>query len=94
VTVSNVPDWLDPGATARLTSALAEAVRPGGRVLVRSILTDGGLSAHPAFVADSEDSEDSEDSATANLVLRERTALYGRVELLRRRAVDEPAQAR
>jgi len=85
VTVSNVPDWLDPAATARLTGALAKAVRPGGRVLVRSILTDGGLALHPAFIADAH---------TAGLVELERTALYGRVELLRRCALDEPAQAR
>jgi len=75
VSISNVPDWLDPEATARLTAALAHAVRPGGRVLVRSILIDGGLPAHPEFVVD---------SAADNLVDLERTALYGRVELLRR----------
>jgi S-adenosylmethionine-diacylglycerol 3-amino-3-carboxypropyl transferase len=75
VTVSNVPDWLDPAGAMRLTIALAHALRPGGRVLVRSILTDGGLPEHPSLVAD---------PGSRNLVDEERTALYGRVDLLRR----------
>lgn len=75
VTVSNVPDWLDSGGSARLVEALSRAVRPGGRVLVRSILPDGGLPAHPALTLD---------PLSATLVEQERTALYGRVDLLRR----------
>jgi S-adenosylmethionine:diacylglycerol 3-amino-3-carboxypropyl transferase len=75
VTVSNVPDWLDPADGTRLAIALAHAVRPGGRVLVRSILPDGGLPPHPELTADAE---------SRNLVDYERTALYGRVELMRR----------
>ncbi len=75
VTVSNVPDWLDSAGGTRLASALAHAVRPGGRVLVRSILPDGGLPAHPQLGAD---------PGSRNLVEEERTALYGRIELLRR----------
>ena len=76
-TVSNVPDWLDPAGVTGLTKALARAVRPGGRVLVRSILPDGGLGTHPQFAA----APGSED-----LIKAERTALYGRVELLQRSA--------
>jgi S-adenosylmethionine-diacylglycerol 3-amino-3-carboxypropyl transferase len=75
VTVSNVPDWLDPAGAMRLAEALSRAVRPGGRVLVRSILPDGGLPAHRALALD---------PLSARLVEQERTALYGRVDLLRR----------
>jgi S-adenosylmethionine-diacylglycerol 3-amino-3-carboxypropyl transferase len=75
VTVSNVPDWLDAAAAMRLAEAISLAVRPGGRVLVRSILPDGGLPTHPAL---------SPDAASAGLLEQERTALYGRVDLLRR----------
>jgi S-adenosylmethionine:diacylglycerol 3-amino-3-carboxypropyl transferase len=74
-TISNVPDWLDDAAAARLADALAIAVRPGGRVLVRSILPDGGLPPHPEFVTD---------AVSGQLVDRERTALYGRLQLLMR----------
>jgi S-adenosylmethionine-diacylglycerol 3-amino-3-carboxypropyl transferase len=73
VTISNVPDWLDAGAALRLAAALAGAVRPGGRILVRSILPDGGLPPHAALVGGAD---------RPQLVERERTALYGRVELL------------
>jgi S-adenosylmethionine-diacylglycerol 3-amino-3-carboxypropyl transferase len=79
VTVSNVPDWLDPAGTMRLTEAISRALRPGGRVLVRSILPDGGLTAHPALALD---------PMSATLVQQERTALYGRVDLLRRTESD------
>jgi S-adenosylmethionine:diacylglycerol 3-amino-3-carboxypropyl transferase len=72
VTVSNVPDWLDPAATRRLVDAIGRAVRPGGRVLARSVLPDGGLPAHPALRLD---------PMSATLVDQERTALYGRVDL-------------
>jgi S-adenosylmethionine-diacylglycerol 3-amino-3-carboxypropyl transferase len=75
VTVSNVPDWLDAAATRRLVEAISRAVRPGGRVLVRSILPDGGLPAHPSLCPD---------PGSPTLVAEERTALYGRVDLLRR----------
>ncbi len=75
VTVSNVPDWLDQPGAARLAEAVSQAVRPGGRVLVRSILPDGGLPAHPSL---------SLDPLSATLGAQERTALYGRVDLLHR----------
>ena len=78
-TVSNVPDWLDPKAAEGLGAALVHAVRPGGRILVRSILVDGGLPGHSQLETD---------VTFGTLVDLERTALYGRVELLRRRALD------
>jgi S-adenosylmethionine-diacylglycerol 3-amino-3-carboxypropyl transferase len=74
-TVSNVPDWLDAGAARRLDDALARALRPGGRVLARSVLPDGGLPDDPRLARDARS-----DAFTAS----ERTALYGRVDLLRR----------
>ena len=85
VTVSNVPDWLDASRAARLADALSRAVRPGGRVLVRSILPDGGLPRHRALVPD---------PSSDGLVARERTALYGRVDLLRRSGSDQPPEVR
>jgi S-adenosylmethionine-diacylglycerol 3-amino-3-carboxypropyl transferase len=74
-TVSNVPDWLDSAAARRLVDALARALRPGGRVLVRSVLPDGGLPEDPRLTRDPRS-----DAFTA----AERTALYGRVDLLYR----------
>lgn len=79
VTVSNVPDWLDPEATMRLVNAIGRAVRPGGRVLARSVLPDGGLPAHPALRLD---------PLSATLLDQERTALYGRVDLWIRTGSD------
>ncbi len=74
-TISNLPDWLDPAGATRLSVGLARAVRPGGRILVRSILPDGGLPSHPGL---------DPQAGPQDLVAAERTALYGRVELLRR----------
>lgn len=74
-TVSNVPDWLDAAAARRLADALAHALRPGGRVLVRSVLPDGGLRDDPRLARD---------SGSDAFAAAERTALYGRVDLLRR----------
>ena len=75
VSVSNVPDWLAPADAGRLRSALVHALRPGGRALARAVLADersltGGrlLREH---ISDS-------------LPARDRTALYGRLDLLRR----------
>ena len=75
VSVSNVPDWLDQDGARRLANEVSRALRPGGRVLVRSILPDGGLPAHPSLALD---------PLSATLVAEERTALYGRVDLLHR----------
>lgn len=74
-TVSNVPDWLDAAGGRRLAEGLVRALRPGGRVLVRGVLPDGGLPADPRLIRD---------PASDSLVGAERTALYGRVDLLRR----------
>jgi S-adenosylmethionine-diacylglycerol 3-amino-3-carboxypropyl transferase len=73
-TVSNVPDWLDAAGSRELADALARTVRPGGRILVRSVLPDGGLPDDPRLLRD---------PASAYAAM-ERTALYGRVDLLRR----------
>ncbi|HEX7471898.1 MAG TPA: DUF3419 family protein [Candidatus Limnocylindrales bacterium] len=74
-TISNVPDWLDAPAARLLTDALVRTLRPGGRLLVRSVLPDGGLPVDERLVR-----EPGSDAFTAV----ERTALYGRVDLLRR----------
>ncbi len=74
-TVSNVPDWLDPDQAGRLADALVRALRPGGRVLVRSVLADGGLREDPRLVCL---------PASDALAASDRTALYGRIDLLRR----------
>jgi S-adenosylmethionine-diacylglycerol 3-amino-3-carboxypropyl transferase len=74
-TVSNVPDWLDAEAAGRLRDALARALRPGGRALVRSVLPDGGLPDDPRLARD---------AGSDAFGAFERTALYGRVDLLRR----------
>jgi S-adenosylmethionine-diacylglycerol 3-amino-3-carboxypropyl transferase len=75
-TVSNVPDWLDQPDGARLAAALVHAVRPSGRVMHRSVSPGGNLPAHvllaPAPAAD----------GGALAAADDRTALYGRVELL------------
>ena len=52
VTASNVPDWLDAAETGRLADSLARALRPGGRLLVRCVLPDGGLPSDGRFVRD------------------------------------------
>jgi S-adenosylmethionine:diacylglycerol 3-amino-3-carboxypropyl transferase len=74
-TISNVPDWLDAAAALKLADALARALRPGGRLLVRSVLPDGGLPDDPRLARDPR--SDAFGAA-------ERTALYGRVDLLQR----------
>jgi S-adenosylmethionine-diacylglycerol 3-amino-3-carboxypropyl transferase len=74
-TISNVPDWLDSTGARRLADALARALRPGGRVLVRSVMPDGGLPDDPRLARDPRS-----DAFRA----AERTALYGRVDLLHR----------
>jgi S-adenosylmethionine-diacylglycerol 3-amino-3-carboxypropyl transferase len=75
VSVSNVLDWLAQDRHRALHDALVRVLAPGGRALARSILTDDGSLAGNGLVRD---------PASANLVADERTALYGRVDLLRR----------
>ena len=74
-TISNIPDWLDSAAARKLADALARALRPGGRVLVRSVLPDGGLPNDPRLARD---------PRSDTFCEAERTALYGRVDLLHR----------
>ena len=74
-TVSNVPDWISGTETLRLADALARALRPGGRLLVRCVLPDGGLPRDERFTRD---------PASQRYAAGERTALYGRVDLLHR----------
>jgi S-adenosylmethionine:diacylglycerol 3-amino-3-carboxypropyl transferase len=74
-TVSNVPDWIAGAETQRLADALARALRPGGRLLVRCVLPDGGLPRDDRFMRD---------PLSDRFAATERTALYGRVDLLHR----------
>jgi S-adenosylmethionine-diacylglycerol 3-amino-3-carboxypropyl transferase len=71
-TISNVPDWLDAAAGARLVDALVHAVRPGGRVLHRSVSPAGNLPERDGLAPAPDGPAAADD----------RTALYGRVELL------------
>jgi len=75
VSVSNVPDWLARDEHRALHEALVRVLAPGGRALARSILADDGSLTGDGLVRD---------PVSANLVADERTALYGRVDLLRR----------
>lgn len=77
VSVSNVPDWLDAAATSALARAVAHALAPGGRVLVRRVVAPGG---EDPFLA----AGLARDPRSDALVARERTALYERVDLYRR----------
>jgi S-adenosylmethionine:diacylglycerol 3-amino-3-carboxypropyl transferase len=74
VSVSNVPDWLAQDQHRLLRAALVRVLAPGGRVLARSILADDGSLAGDGLVRD---------PVSTGLVGQERTALYGRVDLLR-----------
>jgi len=76
ISVSNVPDWLDPAATAGLAAAVRHALAPGGRVLVRRVVADPT----DAFAA----AGLTRDPVSDGLPSRDRTALYERVDLYRR----------
>lgn len=78
ISVSNVPDWLDEDAQARLALAVGRALAPGGRVLVRRVV------ARPPEADPFVTSGLRIDPATRTLVADERTALYKSVALLRR----------
>ena len=73
ISVSNVPDWLAPFQARRLRRALVHALRPGGRALVRGVLADERSLAGEGLVRD---------PASDALPARDRTALYGRIDLL------------
>jgi S-adenosylmethionine:diacylglycerol 3-amino-3-carboxypropyl transferase len=78
ISLSNVPDWLEPGAEARLALAAARAVRPDGvgRVLVRHVV-------RPALPDPFVAAGLVRDPASDVLPARDRTALYEAVDLYR-----------
>jgi S-adenosylmethionine-diacylglycerol 3-amino-3-carboxypropyl transferase len=73
VSVSNVTDWMEADARPKLRSALVRALAPGGRVIARSILEEDALGGDGL----------ARDPISDELAATERTALYGRVDLLR-----------
>jgi len=74
--VSNVPDWLDVAGTTTLALAVQRALAPGGRVLVRRVVASAGEDPFAAAGL-------VRDPTSDGLVVRERTALYERVDLYR-----------
>ena len=82
ISVSNVPDWLDPAGVAELAQAAATALAPGGRVLVRRVVRPEGPDPFAALLV--------HDPVSPVLIARERTALYEAVDLYRR--PDQPPQ--
>lgn len=76
VSTSNVPDWLAPPATEMLATAVARALAPGGRVIVRRVVRPRGGDpfVHAGLVLD---------PSSTGLVGRDRTALYESVNLYR-----------
>jgi S-adenosylmethionine:diacylglycerol 3-amino-3-carboxypropyl transferase len=74
VSVSNVPDWLDPGAERDLAAATRHAAAPGARILVRHLVRPPGDDPYVAAgLARAPRSDD--------LPARDRTALYEAVDL-------------
>jgi S-adenosylmethionine:diacylglycerol 3-amino-3-carboxypropyl transferase len=81
VDLSNVPDWLDDADRLRLWDGLARSLRPGGRVLLRSVFAAPpgpapGSRAHALLVPDA--------ALSAELTDAERTGIYRFVVVLRR----------
>ncbi len=76
ISVSNVPDWLDPASTTLLAAAVRRALAPGARALVRRVVRPEG---DEPFIA----AGLIRDARSDTLVARERTALYEAVELYR-----------
>lgn len=76
ISLSNVPDWLEPSAEARLARAARQAAAPGARLVVRHVVRTGGDDPYEAagFVRD---------HASELLPARDRTALYEAVDLYR-----------
>jgi hypothetical protein len=74
VSVSNVPDWLDPGAERELAAATRHAAAPGARILVRHLVRPPG---DDPFVA----AGLARDPRSDDLPARDRTALYEAVDL-------------
>lgn len=86
VDLSNVPDWLSPNELGRLWGALARALVPGGRLLVRSAYRAAPLPGGEAAEALVRDR-----AASAELTATERTGLFAAVSLLRRPGGAPPA---
>ena len=87
ISLSNVPDWLDEAAIEGLARAAAEALAPGGRVLVRRVVgprgpgsPGAGSSGPDPFVA----AGLVRDPASVGLPALDRTSLYESVDLYRR----------
>jgi S-adenosylmethionine-diacylglycerol 3-amino-3-carboxypropyl transferase len=77
VALSNVPDWLTPAELARLWDALAHALAPRGRTVLRSTLRPPPMptgAAAAALVVD--------EAASTELALTERTGIFASVTLL------------
>jgi S-adenosylmethionine-diacylglycerol 3-amino-3-carboxypropyl transferase len=79
VDLSNVPDWLVEADRQRLWDALGRAVRPGGRVLLRSVFAVPPAPRGPAAGLLVQDAP-----LSAELTDAERTGIYRAVVLLRR----------
>ena len=79
VDLSNVPDWLGDGDRVRLWDALSRAVRPGGRVLLRSV-----FAVPPAPVGHAASLFVLDAALSAELTDAERTGIYRSVVLFRR----------
>lgn len=79
VDLSNVPDWLPATERARLWSGLARAVRPGGRILLRSAFVVA-----PGPPPELAESFMTDPGLSAELVAAERTAIYASVLAVRR----------
>jgi S-adenosylmethionine-diacylglycerol 3-amino-3-carboxypropyl transferase len=86
VDLSNVPDWLDEADRVRLWDGVARAVRPGGRVLLRSVFAAPPAPHGPAARLLVHDAP-----LSAELTDAERTGIYRFVVLLRR--TDDDGEA-
>ena len=76
MSLSNVPDWLDPAAEGALAGNARRALAPGGRVLVRRVVATQGPD---PFVA----AGFTREAVSDELPARDRTALYEAVDLYR-----------
>jgi S-adenosylmethionine:diacylglycerol 3-amino-3-carboxypropyl transferase len=76
ISLSNVPDWLPPGAERSLAVAARRALAPGGRLLVRRVVRAAGTDLFAAAGLE-------RDAASDALPARDRTALYEAVDLYR-----------
>jgi len=76
ISLSNVPDWLDPSAEARLAGAAWGASAPGARLVVRHVVSPAGEDPY-------ERAGFARDPVSATLPSRDRTALYEAVDLYR-----------